>query len=67
MKILITGGAGYVGSKLVPALLGDGHEVLVYDFLDGRDPNKPKDYLARHSWHSRLPLYRAQGFVVEGA
>ncbi len=38
MKILVTGGGGYVGSSLIPKLLTCGHEVTVLDlFLYGSD------------------------------
>jgi nucleoside-diphosphate-sugar epimerase len=39
MKILITGGAGYLGSVMVPRLLAEGHEVIVLDnFMYNQSP-----------------------------
>ena len=40
MKILITGGAGFIGSHLADRLLAEGHEVLVIDnYATGRRDN----------------------------
>jgi dTDP-L-rhamnose 4-epimerase len=48
MRVLITGGAGFIGSHLADRLLADGHEVRALDNLDRQvhvDGERP-DYLA---------------------
>jgi UDP-glucose 4-epimerase len=40
MKIIVTGGAGFIGSHIVDAYLAEGHEVhIVDDFSTGREAN----------------------------
>ena len=40
MRVLVTGGAGFIGSHIAHRLLGEGHEVVVLDnFSTGRREN----------------------------
>src|SRR3954452_17299946 len=47
MKVLITGGAGFIGSHLADRLLAEGHEIWAFDNLDpqGHAGGNPPDYL----------------------
>lgn len=59
MKILITGGAGFIGSHLVDRLLGRGDEIVVLDdFSTGRRENL-------HHIPSDAPLKVVEGSVLD--
>lgn len=44
MKIIVTGGSGFIGSHLVDVLLGQSHDVLIYD-LDSPRYNQNCSYI----------------------
>ncbi|NMC36492.1 UDP-glucose 4-epimerase GalE [Candidatus Beckwithbacteria bacterium] len=44
MKILVTGGAGYIGSICAHELKKAGHEVVIFDSLQHGDRERVKDY-----------------------
>lgn len=49
-KIFITGGAGYIGTSLIPLLLSQGHEVTVYDSLMFNSGDKLIPFFASKSF-----------------
>ncbi|MGZ8735089.1 MAG: NAD-dependent epimerase/dehydratase family protein [Acidimicrobiia bacterium] len=55
MRVLVTGGAGFIGSHIAEGLLDAGHEVVVVDSLHPAAHSAPPEDLdgrADYRWHS---------------
>ncbi len=58
MKVLLTGGAGFIGSSFVDLLLAEGHSVSIFDdFNDFYDPAIKRANIA--GFAKNVPLYEA--------
>jgi len=58
MNILVTGGAGFIGSNLTERLLREGHEIICLDnFDDFYDPQRKRKNLETALKDSRFRLY----------
>ena len=67
MKITITGGAGYIGSMLIPMLLEKGHQVHVVDnlFFGGKTKTRNFHFDVWAYWSSFSPKNKTQNFHPE--
>ena len=64
MRVLVTGGAGFIGSHVVDLLVSDGHEVVSLDAVTAAAHACEPDYLNPSAEHRRLHLGDFQGTLA---
>ncbi len=69
MRVVVTGGAGFIGSHVVDLLVEHGHEVVSVDAVTSAAHHEVPDYLNEGAEHHRVDLadYTALVRVVRGA
>ncbi len=65
MKLLVTGGAGFIGSHLAERLLDDGNEVIVLDNLSTGSEENIARLQGREGFESIIGSVRDQSLVIE--
>jgi UDP-glucose 4-epimerase len=65
MKVLITGGAGFIGSFLAERLLDDGHGVVVLDNLSTGSLDNVERFQGRPGFECVIGSVRDQSLVIE--
>ncbi len=58
MKILITGGAGFIGSSLADKLLQDNEVIIIDNFNDYYDVSLKEENIAQHKDNTKHKVYR---------
>jgi len=68
MKILVTGGAGYIGSHVVYELIDQGHDVTIFDDMSlGLEENiDPRSIFVKGSTHSNSDLDSVLSLEFDG-
>jgi len=63
MNILLTGGAGYIGSHTYCELIGEGHNVIIFDNFS----NSEKSVLKRLELITKKPINYAEGDILDSS
>lgn len=65
MRVLITGGAGFIGSHLAERLLADGHSVIILDDLSTGSMHNIEHLVGRRGFEHRIGTVRHEALVAE--
>ena len=64
MRVVVTGGAGFIGSHVVDLLVERGHDVVSVDAVTGAAHHEMPDYLNAGAAHHRVDLADSRSWSV---